>query len=94
LSCRGASITAKGRDAAWEGSLVKVFGSELEVAMARQAVSIMGPSGLLLTDDPHAPLNGLFAELHQFSPVMTIGGGANEIQRNIIAQRGLGLPKR
>jgi alkylation response protein AidB-like acyl-CoA dehydrogenase len=57
LSCRVASITAKGRDAAWEGSLVKVFGSELEVAMARQAVSIMGPSGLLLTDDPDAPLN-------------------------------------
>jgi alkylation response protein AidB-like acyl-CoA dehydrogenase len=94
LSCRVASITAKGRDAGWEGSLVKVFGSELQVAMAGDAVSILGPYGLLGTDDPYAPLDGEFSEAYQFSPVMPIGGGANEIQRTIIAQRGLSLPKK
>jgi alkylation response protein AidB-like acyl-CoA dehydrogenase len=94
LSCRVASMTAKGRDTSWEGSIVKVFGSELQVALARDAVSILGPHGLLLTDDPKAPLHGEFSEAYQFSPVMPIGGGTNEIQRNIIAQRGLGLPKK
>ncbi|MHB8464041.1 MAG: acyl-CoA dehydrogenase family protein [Acidimicrobiales bacterium] len=94
LSSRVASMTAKGRDAAWEGSMVKVFGSELQVAMARDAVSILGPQGLLVTDDPRAPFDGEFCEAYQFSPVMRIGGGANEVQRNIIAQRGLGLPKK
>jgi alkylation response protein AidB-like acyl-CoA dehydrogenase len=93
LSCRVASMTAKGRDAAWEGSMVKVFGSELQVALARDATSILGPQGLLLADDPHAPLDGEFSEAYQFSPVMPIGGGVNEIQRNIVAQRGLGLPR-
>jgi alkylation response protein AidB-like acyl-CoA dehydrogenase len=94
LSSRVASMTAKGRDASWEASIVKVFGSELQVVMARDAVSILGSHGLLLTDDPYAPFNGEFSEAYQFSPVMPIGGGANEIQRNIIAQRGLGLPKK
>jgi 3-oxocholest-4-en-26-oyl-CoA dehydrogenase alpha subunit len=74
--------------------MVKVFGSELQVALARDAVSILGPYGLLLPDDPYAPFDGEFSEAYQFSPVMAIGGGANEIQRNIIAQRGLGLPKK
>jgi alkylation response protein AidB-like acyl-CoA dehydrogenase len=94
LSSRVASMTAKGRDASWEASIVKVFGSELQVVMARDAVSILGLHGLLLTDDPYAPFNGEFSEAYQFSPVMPIGGGANEIQRNIVAQRGLGLPKK
>jgi alkylation response protein AidB-like acyl-CoA dehydrogenase len=62
--------------------------------MARDAVSILGPHGLLVTGDPYAPLDGEFSEEYQFSPVMPIGGGANEIQRNIIAQRGLGLPRK
>jgi alkylation response protein AidB-like acyl-CoA dehydrogenase len=94
LSCRVASMTAKGRDTSWEPSMVKVFGSELQVALAREAVSILGPQGLLLTDDSTAPLDGEFSEAYQFSPVMPIGGGTNEIQRTIIAQRGLGLPKK
>jgi alkylation response protein AidB-like acyl-CoA dehydrogenase len=94
LSSRVASMTAQGRDATWEASIVKVFGSELQVAMARDAVSILGPHGLLMTDHPYAPFNGEFSEAYQFSSVMPIGGGANEIQRNIIAQRGLGLPKK
>lgn len=94
MSMRVASVTAKGRDTSWQGSMVKVFGTELEVAMAREAVSILGPYGLLQLDDVHAPLNGEFAEAYQFTQVLPIGGGTNEVQRNIIAQRGLGLPKK
>lgn len=94
LSCRVASAMAKGGDVAWEGSMVKVFGSELEVALARDAVSILGLHGLLTTEDQYAPLQGEFSAAYQFSQVMPIGGGTNEIQRNLVAQRGIGLPKK
>jgi alkylation response protein AidB-like acyl-CoA dehydrogenase len=93
LSSRVASLTSVGRHASWQGSIVKVFGSDSQVAIARDAMSILGPEGLLVADQPAAPLNGEFAEAYLFSPVMPIGGGTNEIQRNIIAQRGLGLPR-
>jgi alkylation response protein AidB-like acyl-CoA dehydrogenase len=94
MSCRVASLTTKGRDTTCEGSMVKVFGSELQVKVARDAVSILGVTGLLSTDDPQASFEGMFSEAYQFAPVMPIGGGTNEIQRNIIAQRGLGLPRK
>jgi alkylation response protein AidB-like acyl-CoA dehydrogenase len=93
MSCRVASMTTKGGDTTYEASMVKVFGSELQVKIAGDAMSILGISGLLSSDDPRAPFDGMFSEAYQFAPVMPIGGGTNEIQRNIIAQRGLGLPK-
>jgi alkylation response protein AidB-like acyl-CoA dehydrogenase len=93
LACRVASLTASGRLSGYEASMAKVFGTELEVTSSRDAVSILGPSGQLSTAEPLAPFGGRVSECHLFSRVMTIGGGASEVQRDIIARRGLGLPR-
>jgi len=52
----------------------------------------MGPAGQLRAGEPEAPLGGRFERSYRYTVVDTIGGGASEIQKNIIARRGLGLP--
>jgi alkylation response protein AidB-like acyl-CoA dehydrogenase len=93
ISCRVASNVAKGREVGHEASMAKVVSTDLEVAIGKSAVSILGTAGQLSTAEPTAPFGGRMAEAHLFARVMTIGGGTNEIQRDIIARRGLGLPR-
>jgi alkylation response protein AidB-like acyl-CoA dehydrogenase len=70
----------------------KLFATELGVQMAHYATEMMGMYGQL-EDDELAPLNGSMAELYQFCKGATIFAGSNEIQRNLIAWTGLGLPR-
>jgi alkylation response protein AidB-like acyl-CoA dehydrogenase len=93
MACRVASSTFKRREIGHEASMAKVFGTELEVDIGRDALAILGAAGQLSTAEPNAPFGGRMAESHLFSRVMTIGGGTNEIQRDIVARRGLGLPR-
>ena len=77
-----------------EVSMAKVFSSELALRLAHTAVDILGPWGLLWPDSRHAYANGRPA-MHLLTSVgYPIGAGTSEIQRNIIAARGLGLPRR
>jgi alkylation response protein AidB-like acyl-CoA dehydrogenase len=93
MSCRVASLTDKQRRVDYEASMAKVFGSELEVTGARDAVSLLGLYGQLSTAEPTAPFGGRIAESYLFARVMTIGAGSSEIQRDIIARRALHLPR-
>ena len=54
---------------------------------------VMGCAGQLKPGDEHAPVGGRFERSYRYTVVDTIGGGASEIQKNIIARRGLGLPR-
>jgi len=56
-------------------------------------LSIQGPEGQLRVDQQSAPLGGRFEGAYRATVVETIGGGASEIQKNIIARRLLGLPR-
>ena len=76
-----------------EASLSKVLSSELQVRLAHTGMSMLGVYGSLYEDSRWAPLQGDLAWTYETSLLGTIGGGSNEIQRNIIAQRGLGLPR-
>ena len=76
-----------------EAAMLKVFGSELQSRVANVGTEILGPAGQLGQRDRDAPLEGAFELLYRQAPVMRFAGGANEIQRDIIAQRGLGLPR-
>ena len=70
-----------------------LFMNESGKRLADAALDIMGPAGQLKPGCPHAPLGGRFERSYRYTVVDTIGGGASEIQKNIIATRGLGLPR-
>ena len=92
LCLRIASMQDAGRVPNYEASMGKVFGTELTQRIARTTANSFGLySNLWDEDDPRAPMSARGARSYVFSVPMTIAGGTSEIQRNIIATRGLGL---
>ena len=77
-----------------EGSMAKVYVSELNAHLASVGMEILGLAGQLAPDEPASPLHGRLQWLYTIAPMPRFGGGTNEIQRAIIAQRGLGLPRK
>ena len=75
-----------------EASMSKVFGSEVQQDVYRFAVNLLGLAGQRI-HDVAAPLGGDMARRYLESVPVTIAAGTSEIQRNIIAERGLGLPR-
>ncbi|MEZ4552758.1 MAG: acyl-CoA dehydrogenase family protein [Dehalococcoidia bacterium] len=92
LSRRIASMQAAGLVPNYEASMGKIFRSELAQRISRTGTRAFGLHGQLWDGD-EAPLNGEHAKDYCRSVVGTIAAGSNEIQRNIIAGRGLGLPR-
>jgi len=76
-----------------EASEFKLYTTQLSQRVANAALDIMGAAGQLRVDTEDAPLKGRFEGTYRCTVVETIGGGASEIQKNIIARRGLGLPR-
>ncbi len=76
-----------------EAAMSKVYSSELGERLAGAAIELFGTSATLGESAPEVPLGGRIEELLRRSIMMVVGGGTNEIQRSMIAQRGLGLPR-
>jgi len=93
LEERAFSLLAEGEAPGVESGVVKLFGSELRQRFFYLAIDILGMWGRLTESDPCAPLKGEMERLCRMAVVDTIGGGTSEILRNVIALRGLGLPK-
>ena len=74
-----------------EASAAKVFGTELTQQVARQLLEVLDHNGLRRGNE--APLRGALESAYRFAVINTFGGGANEIQRDIIAMAGLGMPR-
>ena len=74
-----------------EASAAKVFGTELTQQVARQLLEVLDRNGVRRGDD--APLRGALESAYRWAVINTFGGGANEIQRDIIAMAGLGMPR-
>ncbi|NUL05004.1 acyl-CoA dehydrogenase family protein [Streptomyces lunaelactis] len=85
FTCAGASRFAAGESIGAESSLNKVFWSEYDIALHETALDLLGAEGELA--------DGEWAEGYVFSLAGPIYAGTNEIQRDIIAERLLGLPK-
>ena len=93
LSMRIASMQAAGMVPNYEASIGKMFSTEHGQELYRVGIRTFGLYGDLWPGDPRAPLNGKHIRGYVRSIPSTIGGGSSEIQRNIIATRGLGLPR-
>jgi alkylation response protein AidB-like acyl-CoA dehydrogenase len=76
-----------------EAAMAKVFCGELEERLAEAALEILGPGAALAAGSLDAELDGLFEHVVRASLLDVIGGGTNDIQRTLIAVRGLGLPR-
>ena len=76
-----------------EGSMAKLFASELLREIARAAVELVGPESLASIDDRDPVSDGAFEHAYRHSPVEAIYGGTSEIQRTILATQHLGLPR-
>src|SRR5580700_8592106 len=77
---------------AW-ASEYKLFATELSKRLANASMDIAGPGSQLRVKTPEAPMAGRAESTYRYTVIDTIGGGASEIQKNIIARRKLGLPK-
>ena len=93
LQRRVVSEAVKGRVPTVESSKYKLYMNELGKRVADTALDLMGAAGQLKPGEPGAPLGGRFERSYRYTVVDTIGGGTSEIQKNIIARRGLGLPQ-
>jgi alkylation response protein AidB-like acyl-CoA dehydrogenase len=90
---RTASQLIAGGSIGAEASLNKIFWSELDVHMHETALSLLDARGQLLPHAPDAGNVGRWLDGYLFSLAGPIYAGTNEIQRNVIAERLLGLPK-
>ncbi len=93
LSLRVLSMQQGGLAPNHEASIAKMFSSELGQRFARFGINVMGSFGALRKGDPYAQMKGWFTEQYMSSVPATIAGGSSEIQRGIIATRGLGMPR-
>jgi alkylation response protein AidB-like acyl-CoA dehydrogenase len=89
---RVAEMLTEGRVPNYEAAAAKAFCTSLEQEIARLASEIVGPGASLVAGSPRAALEGRTARALLYAPAYTIQGGTNEILRNVIARRGLGLP--
>jgi alkylation response protein AidB-like acyl-CoA dehydrogenase len=73
--------------------VVKLQGCELNHQLAALAIDALGELGILYQDGPHLRAKGGWQRNYMFDLGLIIGGGTAQIQKNIIAERGLGMPR-
>jgi alkylation response protein AidB-like acyl-CoA dehydrogenase len=94
LALRNAWIISKGGTPIAEASMAKVSGTELRTRLASAAMDLMGRyGGLSKESGERAPFEGRAEFNFRLSPIFRFGGGTNEVQRDIVAAAGLGLPR-
>ncbi len=93
LHRRVAWMAEEGLPIVAEGPMSKLLSSEELEDRAEEAIEVLGPDALRSFLEPSAPSRGLVEHLLRFSLGTTIYAGTSEVHRNMIAQRGLGLPR-
>jgi len=93
MGYRAMWLFGQGRDAGVEGSMFKLFWSESLIRSSSVLLDAIGPLGLLALGEKGSLAEGEVERLYRHSQVTTISAGSSEIQRGIIAERRLGLPR-
>ena len=76
-----------------DAALSKIFFSEINHDMAVAGMELQGADGILTEGDPGAVADGWWQDAYLYARAYTIAGGANEVLRTVVAERGLGLPR-
>ncbi len=93
LNWRSAWLIDQGTPGMAEASAVKVFGTEAVIDCYRDLLEITQQLGIVRRGELGALASGLLEGAYRLAMVNTFGGGVNEVQRDIIAMAGLGLPR-
>ena len=93
MNLRVASALQSGDLKGADASAMKVFGTESDLRVNRLLMEVIGSAAYLQRGSPEAVLQGRLERRCQSALIRTFGGGATEIQRDIIAMRGLGMPR-
>jgi len=93
IAYRTAWLQAAGKVPNYEASIGKVWMAMLGIKVANYGVNLLGLYGQLTRGAEHAPIDGRVLESYLLAASGPVAGGTGEVQRNIIAQRGLGLPR-
>jgi len=92
LAYRVADLQSRNEMSLMDASAIKIFAADLSEHFASLATDILGPYGQVKFSR-WAPMSGLWEKMYQECFVLSISMGTNEIQKNIIAWYGLGLPR-
>jgi len=84
---------SRGTERAYDAPMAKLMFSELGVDIARFALDLAGEAGILVEGDENAIDHGRWQDEFLYARGFTIAGGSSEIMRNLIAERGLGMPR-
>ena len=93
LQLIGWKVASSGGANPADASSTKVFGTELSLEAYKLLSEVVGPAALLRKDSPGALLAGRIERGMQGALILTFGGGVNEVQRDLIALFGLGMPR-
>jgi len=87
------TLSARGEDPGFAAMVPKLYATSLSYDLAKLAMDVQGDKGLLATGEEQAHFSGMFTVAYMWSLGILIAGGTANIQRNIIAERGLGMPR-
>jgi alkylation response protein AidB-like acyl-CoA dehydrogenase len=93
IAYRVSEMQDRGVPVIYESSLSKAYGTEIYQRLSHTGMNILGMGGQRRIFSPGAPIDGRMCHLYLQAVHFTVSAGSNEIQRNVVAQRGLGLPK-
>ncbi len=87
------SAKLNNKNANLAGMIVKLKGTELRHDLESLGIDVLGEIGALYGDSPYLKDHGMYQYHYMFYLGLIIGGGTSQIQKNIISERGLGMPK-
>jgi alkylation response protein AidB-like acyl-CoA dehydrogenase len=87
------SARLNGKEASLAAMIVKLQGTELRHQLEALAIDALGELGILYKNSPYVRDGGSWQDMYMFFLGLIIGGGTAQIQKNIISERGLGMPR-
>ena len=87
------TMQARNEEPGVAGLVTKLYGTTLGYDVDTLAMDLLGDRGMLAPGEPSAPAMGMFITAYMWSLGILIAGGTANIQRNVIAERGFGLPR-